>query len=74
MLNGLVLSLATIASFASASPIQKRAVIGHDEVAVLAENVPNDAIGNAIKKFAPYMHIAHGCQTYPAVDDAGNTR
>ncbi|KAF1967178.1 NPP1-domain-containing protein [Bimuria novae-zelandiae CBS 107.79] len=73
MLSQIVLGLATVASLASGSPIQKRATVPHDSITPLAENVPNDAIGNAVKKFAPFLHIAHGCQSYPAVDASGNT-
>lgn len=54
--------------------LQSRAVIAHDAVVPFAETVQSGAIGNAIKKFEPFLHIAHGCQSYPAVDAAGDTR
>ncbi|KAK7753100.1 hypothetical protein SLS62_005050 [Diatrype stigma] len=76
-----ILALATVASQAYAYPfeslvaraLQSRAVIAHDAVQPFAETVQSGAIGDAIKKFEPFLHIAHGCQSYPAVDAEGNT-
>lgn len=77
-----ILALATVVSQAYAYPLedlvarllQPRAVINHDAVQPFAETVQAGAIGDAIKKFEPFLHIAHGCQSYPAVDANGDTR
>ncbi|KAH8427906.1 NPP1 family protein [Aspergillus melleus] len=70
-------SILTILALATAtvqgSPVQKRAVVPHDSIAPFPETVPNDATGNAYKKFEPFLHIAHGCQSYPAVAANGDT-
>lgn len=54
--------------------IQARAVVNHDSINPWPENVPGGALGNTLKRFEPYLHIAHGCQPYSAVDGYGNTR
>lgn len=54
--------------------IQARAVINHDAVEPFPETVQSGAIGDLIKKFEPFLHIAHGCQSYPAVNANGDTR
>ena len=77
-----ILALATVVSQAYAYPleslvsrfIQPREVIAHDAVQGFEETVQTGAIGDLIKKFEPFLHIAHGCQSYPAVDAEGNTR
>ena len=77
-----ILALAAVASQAYAYPleslvsrlIQPREVIAHDAVQGFEETVQTGAIGDLIKKFEPFLHIAHGCQSYPAVDAEGNTR
>ncbi|APA09172.1 hypothetical protein SS1G_03080 [Sclerotinia sclerotiorum 1980 UF-70] len=53
--------------------IQARAVVNHDSINPWPENVPGGALGNTLKRFEPYLHIAHGCQPYSAVDGYGNT-
>ncbi|KAF7895743.1 uncharacterized protein EAF01_009705 [Botrytis porri] len=53
--------------------IQARAVVSHDSINPWPENVPGNALGNTLKKFEPFLHIAHGCQPYSAVDGYGNT-
>ncbi|USP74606.1 hypothetical protein yc1106_01880 [Curvularia clavata] len=55
------------------SKIQARAVVAHDSLNPIPNRVQPGAIGRAIIKFQPLLHIAHGCQPYTAVDDAGNT-
>ncbi|EOD48844.1 putative necrosis and ethylene inducing peptide 1 precursor protein [Neofusicoccum parvum UCRNP2] len=65
--------LLAAASSVSSAAIQRRAVISHDAITPWPENVPGDAIGNTLKRFEPFLHIAHGCQSYPAVDGEGNT-
>lgn len=82
-----ILALATVVSQAYAYPleglltrvlprgiIQAREVIAHDAVQPFADTVQSGATGDLIKKFEPFLHIAHGCQSYPAVDAEGNTR
>ncbi|KAH7239832.1 hypothetical protein FSOLCH5_014242 [Fusarium solani] len=76
-----IFALATLAAQVHAFPFEallartlhSRAVINHDAVQPFEETVQTGAIGDAIKKFEPFLHIAHGCQSYPAVDADGNT-
>lgn len=70
LLTLLALATATV----QGSPVQKRAVVPHDSIAPFGETVPNSATGNTYKTFEPYLHIAHGCQSYPAVAANGDTR
>lgn len=74
-LQAIVSILAAVATV-NATPLalNSRAVIAHDAVVPIAESVPNTAVGNAVRKFEPYLHIAHGCQVYTAVNANGDTR
>ncbi|KAF4120921.1 necrosis and ethylene inducing peptide [Geosmithia morbida] len=74
----LALSLAIKATSAapvetSPSSLQARDVINHDAVATFPETVQAGGFADVIQKFKPFLHIAHGCQSYPAVDADGNT-
>lgn len=54
------------------SALETRAVVNHDSLNPVPTRLgPN---GRVIEMFAPLLHVAHGCQPYTAVDDAGNTR
>ncbi|CAD6445752.1 b29d4030-e5d4-4845-8046-44addc3524ed [Sclerotinia trifoliorum] len=55
------------------STIEARGVVAHDSINPWPENVPGGALGNTLRRFEPYIHIAHGCQPYSAVDGNGNT-
>ena len=70
------LSLLAAAACVEASPfsLRPRDVVDHDSIDPFPEMVPDDAVGNTIKRFEPYLNIADGCQSYPAVDADGNTR
>ncbi|KZM27890.1 uncharacterized protein EKO05_0006737 [Ascochyta rabiei] len=61
--------------FAAPTPseLDARAVVNHDSLNPIHTRVQGGAIGRAIERFQPLLHIAHGCQPYTAVDDAGNT-
>lgn len=76
MLSKVCLSALALAGSVLGAPteLQSRAVVAHDSLNPIAQRVQSGAIGTAIAKFNPRLHIAHGCQPYTAVDDAGNTR
>ncbi|KAE8159773.1 necrosis inducing protein [Aspergillus tamarii] len=67
-----ILAILAAAIAVQGSPMEKRAVVNHDSITPFPETVPNTATGNAYKKFEPYLHIAHGCQSYPAVAANGD--
>ena len=71
-----ILSILAAAASINASPValESRAVVSHDSLFPLAESLPSGAIGNAIRRFEPYLHIAHGCQVMTAVNAKGDTR
>lgn len=56
------------------SSLTARAVVNHDSLNPIGKTIQGGAIGSAIDKFQPLLHIAHGCQPYTAVDKQGNTR
>ncbi|KAI3544546.1 necrosis inducing protein [Colletotrichum abscissum] len=56
-----------------ATVLDPRGEVGHDALSPLAQKVQDNAVGKAIARFNPLLHIAHGCQPYTAVDDAGDT-
>ncbi|CAG9983595.1 unnamed protein product [Clonostachys byssicola] len=66
--------LTTLLSAASiqAAPLQKRAVVDHDSLSPLPEAVQSGTLGELMLKFEPRLYVSHGCQSYPAVDSAGN--
>lgn len=46
--------------------------VAHDSLNPVVDTLgPN---GNVIKKFQPLLHIAHGCQPYPAVNKNNQIR
>lgn len=57
-----------------AVPIQKRAVVNLDTLNPLPEAVQSGTLGELLLKYEPRLYISHGCQSYPAVDEAGNVR
>ncbi|KAL1638686.1 hypothetical protein SLS58_008718 [Diplodia intermedia] len=65
------------ASHAAAAPfiqqLQARDTVPHDSLNPLPEAIRTGTEGDGIKRFAPQLHIAHGCQPYTAVNDAGDT-
>lgn len=77
--NKKFISLLATAAAVKGAPIEEsilesRAVIAHSAINPWPENVPSGALGNTLRRFEPYIHIAHGCQPYSAVDGNGNTR
>lgn len=74
MLSQTLLPLLAAATCVSSKPLVRRDVLPHDEIEPFPETVSDDAIGNTIKRFEPYLNVANGCQSYPAVDADGNTR
>ena len=78
-LNAKFFSILAAAAAVKGAPIEEntieaRAVVPHDSINPWPENVPNNALGNTLKRFEPFIHVAHGCQPYSAVDGNGNTR
>lgn len=73
-----IVSALALASSAFAAPtpseLEARAVVNHDRLNPIGTRLQAGANGRAIERFTPLLHIAHGCQPYTAVDDAGNTR
>lgn len=78
MFSSIQLMALALAGAAFASPtssnIDRRAVVGHDTLNTIPTRVQHGVLGDTIRKFNPRLHIASGCQSYPAVDDYGNTR
>lgn len=74
MVSKSFLAILAAAVAVQGSPLDKRAVVNHDSITPFPETVPNTATGNTYKKFEPYLHIAHGCQSYPAVAANGDVR
>ncbi|KAF4962040.1 hypothetical protein FSARC_9873 [Fusarium sarcochroum] len=68
LLSGLVL-----ASGVLGSPIERRAVIGHDAVVGFSQAVPSTTAGSLYLKYKPYLKVFNGCVPFPAVDSKGNT-
>ncbi|KAL3425190.1 hypothetical protein PVAG01_04471 [Phlyctema vagabunda] len=64
-----LIALVTATAGVVAVPLQSRAVVAHDSINPFPETVPNSTFNT----FEPFMHIAHGCQVYSAVDGDGNT-
>lgn len=62
------------AAAAQGAPLNTRDVVNHDSLSPLPETVPSGVSGTVEKRFEPFLHIASGCQPYPAVDSNGNTR
>ncbi|TGO25517.1 hypothetical protein BPAE_0078g00160 [Botrytis paeoniae] len=76
--NAKILSILAAAAAVKGAPIeestiQARATVPHDSINPWGENVPGNAVGNTLKRFEPFIRIAHGCQPYSAVDGNGNT-
>ena len=46
-------------------------VVPHSSIRFIPESYRGGAEGNAIRRYEPYLHIAHGCQSYPAVSSTG---
>jgi hypothetical protein len=69
-----ILSVAALAAVTTASPVERRAVIGHDEVKALPGLVPGGTTGDVYTAYQPYLYVANGCVPFPAVDGTGNTR
>lgn len=67
-------TVATLFAAAGAAPLQARAVIDHDAVVGFPTTVPSGALGDAYRKFQPWLKVETGCVPFPAVDAQGNTR
>lgn len=57
-----------------AAPLEPRAVINHDAVVGFPTTVPSGALGDAYRKFQPWLKVETGCVPFPAVDAQGNTK
>ncbi|KAF9694266.1 hypothetical protein EKO04_008081 [Ascochyta lentis] len=70
-----IVSSLTVAAGVLGAPtaLKARDVVAHDSLKPIPTRVQSGVVGRAIERFAPLLHIAHGCQPYTAVDDAGNT-
>ncbi|KAL8366390.1 hypothetical protein RB595_004931 [Gaeumannomyces hyphopodioides] len=68
-----VLSVLSLVASAAAAPLEPRAnTVNHDSLFPKPQTIRGGADGDAIARFNPRLRIAHGCQPYTAVDDAGN--
>ena len=72
----LLVAGAAAAPFADESLLTKRAnsdftVVNHDSIKYIHESYRGGPEGDAIRRYEPYLHIAHGCQSYPAVSATG---
>ncbi|KAE8377999.1 necrosis inducing protein [Aspergillus bertholletiae] len=72
MIPKAIFAVFTAAILVQGGVVEKRGVVKHDSIAPFPETVPSTATGSAYKKFEPYLHIAHGCQSYPAVAANGD--
>ncbi|KAH8901335.1 npp1 domain-containing protein [Thozetella sp. PMI_491] len=61
------------ATSASASPIERRAVINHTDVLGFPEAVPGGSLGAVYEAYKPFLKVVNGCVPFPAVDADGNT-
>ncbi|KAI3392060.1 hypothetical protein diail_6289 [Diaporthe ilicicola] len=69
------LALASTALCApTTNSLGRRDEVDHDSLDPIATRIQSGALGAAIEKFNPRLHIASGCQPYTAVDDSGNTK
>ncbi|CCF37348.1 necrosis inducing protein [Colletotrichum higginsianum] len=80
MLAGILLPVLGLMGGALGAPVEhvdsilvRRGEVGHDKLSPSPQKVQDNAVGEAIARFNPLLHVAHGCQPYTAVDDAGNT-
>lgn len=73
MISTLAVATGVIAA-PTPSELETRAVVNHNSLNPIGNRLQGGRIGRAIEMFTPLLHIAHGCQPYTAVDDAGNTR
>ncbi|OGM45137.1 NPP1 domain protein [Aspergillus bombycis] len=77
MIPKTILAVLAAGTLVQGGVVERRRVVNHDSIAPFPESVPNTATGNTYRKFEPYLHIAHGCQSYPAVasngDDTGSS-
>ncbi|KAF2221786.1 necrosis inducing protein [Elsinoe ampelina] len=64
---------ATQPEHADSGVLTKRqwSTIPHDQVKYIGETVRGGTEGNAIRRYEPFLHIAHGCQSYAAVSASG---
>ena len=69
-----VATLCAVAGAGAAPLLQARAVIAHDAVVGFPTTVPSGALGDAYRKFQPWLKVENGCVPFPAVDAQGNTR
>ncbi|KAJ0168959.1 hypothetical protein CTA2_5729 [Colletotrichum tanaceti] len=79
MLAGTLLSVLSLMGGALGAPVEhvgnilaRQSRVGHDDLSPSPERVQNNAVGAAIARFNPRLHINHGCQPYTAVNDAGD--
>lgn len=69
-----LLPLLAAATCVSSKLFARRDEVPHDSIDPFPETVSDDAIGETMKRFEPFLNVADGCQSYPAVDADGNTR
>lgn len=70
-----ILSLLGLIGATLAAPQHnRRAVLAHDALSPIAERLQSGTGGELIKANAVALHIAHGCEVYTAVNDAGDIR
>lgn len=58
----------------TSNSIHRRAIVPHDSLNTIPQMVQTGVLGDAIIKFNPRLHIASGCEVYPAVNEAGDIR
>ncbi|WYZ42361.1 hypothetical protein EsH8_VI_000060 [Colletotrichum jinshuiense] len=75
MVSFKVSSIMALAAAVTAAPtelLQSRATVAHDSISPVAQRIQSGGLGKVIETFNPLLHIAHGCQPYPAVADNGD--
>ncbi|OJD29426.1 necrosis and ethylene inducing peptide 1 [Diplodia corticola] len=71
--SALFFGLAAASCVTAAPLLEARKIVAHDSLNPWPVTVRNNTEGDAIKRFNPQLHIAHGCQPYTAVNEAGDT-
>ncbi|KAJ3469655.1 hypothetical protein MRS44_003720 [Fusarium solani] len=73
MRSAALLSVLAFFGIASTTPVdgklQARAIVPHDSIGPVLPKTQGGKIGNAMERFQPFLHIAHGCQPYTASNE-----
>lgn len=78
MRSAALLSVLAFLGTASTTPVdgklEARAIVPHDSIGPVLPKTQGGKIGDAMERFQPFLHIAHGCQPYTASNEQGDIR